>query len=455
MTLLDEILKGESRRIEFKRQLSSLGAACKTAVSFANSGGGKLIFGIEDKTKKIIGVSSDQLDNWRDKVTNSLFDSISPKLSFEIFTVAIGKQNLLVVEIFPSLSLPHYIKSLGSKSGVFIRVGSTTRLADNEIICELERQRINISYDEEVAYGFSVEDISLEELKRYLGAALSKKIKMDDLINLQIVKKDRHKLVPTVGGVLLAGKKPIHSNAYISCALFKGTTAEIFLDRKELKGHLYEQIEEAMLFIKKHIPLRGKIEGLKRKDTYEVPLIALRESIVNAVIHRDYSISGSHIKIAIFDDLIEIISPGVLPKSMEIEDITRGRSEVRNKVISRFFKEINFIEQWGTGITKIFESCKNAQLLEPRFEETGLFFKVTLYRTKSQLSKPQVSTISFTPQEQRILEYLDNQPYIKNAQAQELLKLSSSRVREIFDSLLSKNLIQAGGKGKGRFYFKN
>jgi ATP-dependent DNA helicase RecG len=107
-----------------------------------------------------------------------------------------------------------------------------------------------------------------------------------------------------------------------------------------------------------------------------VPLEAIREAIVNAIVHRDYNISGADIKFAVFDDRIEITSPGSLPRSLEIEDIMAGRSEIRNKVIARFFKEIGFIEQWGTGMRKMVNLCASANLPEPEFRESGLYFKI-------------------------------------------------------------------------------
>lgn len=135
-----------------------------------------------------------------------------------------------------------------------------------------------------------------------------------------------------------------------------------------------------MKFAMVYIAKSGRIEVLQRIDTYKVPLAAVRESLVNAVVHRDYSISGSDIKFAIFDDRIEITSPGALPKALDVDDILSGRSEIRNRVIARFFKEINFIEQWGTGIGKILQACRETGLRDPEFRESGLFFKVTLYK---------------------------------------------------------------------------
>lgn len=171
--------------------------------------------------------------------------------------------------------------------------------------------------------------------------------------------------------------------ARIKCARFKGKDTYEFIDQKELTGPIYEQVEEAIKFAKAHINKSGKITELQRIDEYEIPIVAIREIIANAVVHRDYSISGADIKFAIFDDRIEITSPGLLPKTLDIEDIKIGRSEIKNKVIARFFKEIKFIEEWGTGIKRIIKSCTDAGFEEPIFIETGMFFKVIIKKNNN------------------------------------------------------------------------
>ena len=179
---------------------------------------------------------------------------------------------------------------------------------------------------------------------------------------------------------MLAGRENLFEYARVKCARFKGTEMVEFIDQKEFAGLLYEQAEEAMKFAMTYIAKSGKIEGLQRIDRYEVPLEAIRKAIVNAIVHRDYSISGADIKFAVFDDRIEITSPGCLPRSLEIEDIMAGRSEIRNKVIARFFKEIGFIEQWGTGMRKMVNLCALANLPKPEFKESGLFFKIIFFK---------------------------------------------------------------------------
>ncbi|WP_367277871.1 ATP-binding protein [Clostridium sp.] len=205
---------------------------------------------------------------------------------------------------------------------------------------------------------------------------------------------------------------------------------------------------------------------LQRIDEYEIPIVAIREIIANAVVHRDYSISGADIKFAIFDDRIEITSPGLLPKTLDIEDIKIGRSEIKNKVIARFFKEIKFIEEWGTGIKRIIKSCTDAGLEEPIFMETGLFFKVIIKKNSSDKvtisgDKIKESNERFiidsgitqlSDAENKIILYLKKHESITNKKAREVTGLSASGVRKVFEGLVQKKLIIAFGDKKSRCY---
>ncbi len=155
---------------------------------------------------------------------------------------------------------------------------------------------------------------------------------------------------------------------------------DVFLDRKEYGGDLLTQLENTENFIKNYISLSSEIKGLQREDHYEIPIEAIRESLVNVVVHRDYSNDGRDIKIGIYDDMVNIVSPGAFPSTITQEDILEGRSEIRNRVIARVFKELNYIEQWGSGILRIKSSCKARGLKEPEVVEKGDFVDVSLYR---------------------------------------------------------------------------
>jgi ATP-dependent DNA helicase RecG len=378
------IKKGEGKTIEFKRTLPDGNNIAKTVIAFSNMAGGKIIIGIEDKTAKVIGINDDEAMDFPDKISNIIHERCHPFILPEIYLVYINDAKVLVVEVFPGALKPYYLKNKGKRDGTYIRVGATNKKADMEMIMELERQKRNISFDEELDYELDEKSLDMEQLKSDFHGYTGRSMNHNDLLNLKILKEEHGKIYPTVGGLLLAGKTNYLEYGRIKCARFKGTNMDIFIDQKEFTGPLYRQVEEAMKFAHIYIALSGKVEGLQRIDRYEVPLEVIREAIVNAVVHRDYSISGSDIKFAIFDNRIEVTSPGALPRSLEIEDIIAGRSEIRNKVIARFFKEIEFIEQWGNGIRKMFRLLRLDGLPEPQFRESGLFFKIIIYKKKRQ-----------------------------------------------------------------------
>ena len=374
------IQKGEGKRIEFKKTLPDGNNLAKSVIAFSNMAGGKIVIGIEDKTAKVIGISDDEVLEFPDRISNIIHDRCYPFILPEIYLVYIDNATILVIEIFPGALKPYYLKNKGKQKGTYIRVGATNKAADIEMIRELERQRQNISFDEELNYESDKKSLDIERLRTDFQGYTGRKLTETNLLNLRILKEENGRFFPTIGGMLLAGKTDYLEYARIKCARFKGTNMDIFIDQKEFTGPLYRQVEEAMKFAHIYIALSGKVEGLQRIDRYEVPLEVIREAIVNAVVHRDYSISGSDIKFAIFEDRIEITSPGALPRSLEIEDIITGRSEIRNKVIARFFKEIDFIEQWGSGIRKMLRLLKEAGLPEPQFRESGLFFKMIIFK---------------------------------------------------------------------------
>jgi ATP-dependent DNA helicase RecG len=374
------IRKGEGKTLEFKETLPGGESLAKTAVAFSNMAGGKIIIGIEDRSRKLIGVSENEALDFPDRIYGMIYDRCCPAIIPEIYLVSVEDRKILVVEIYPGAVKPYYLKSKRREKGIYVRVGAVNKPADQEMIGELERQRQNISFDEQPLYDKIEENLDIERLKKDFQRLSGKELTPPDLLNLRIIREEGKQRFVTVGGMMLAGRENLPEYTRVKCARFKGTEMIEFIDQKEFSGVLYEQAEETMKFAMTHIAKSGKIEGLQRIDRYEVPLEAIREAIVNAIVHRDYSISGADIKFAIFDDRIEITSPGCLPRSLEIEDIMAGRSEIRNKVIARFFKEIGFIEQWGTGMRKMVNLCASANLPEPAFKESGLYFKITFFK---------------------------------------------------------------------------
>jgi ATP-dependent DNA helicase RecG len=280
--------------------------------------------------------------------------------------------------------------------------------------------------------------LDLERLQTDFKSLAGREINQEALQTLKLCRLQGDQLQVSYGGWLLAGhSQPEMAN--IQCARFKGEDVGSFIDQKQFSGPLYSQVQSAMAFAQTHIEMSGEINGLQRDDHYRFPLGAIREALVNAMIHRDYSISGSNIKFAIFDSRIEVTSPGALPKAMVISDLSSGRSEVRNKVLARFFKEIRFIEQWGTGIARMTKACLDHGLKPPKFQETGLFFKVIFSKKKK----------NSTAWKDQLLELLEEKPSISAEQCADVLNKSSRTIERQLAKFREDKMISRKGGTRG------
>lgn len=250
--------------------------------------------------------------------------------------------------------------------------------------------------------------------------------------------------------MILLGK---YENCAIKCARFKGKTMDVFLDKKDYNGDLFSQLEKAESFIKNHINLRGEIKGLQRTDTYEIPIEAIREALINAVVHRDYINMGRDIKVGIYDDILNIVSPGGFPSTLTEKDILEGRSEIRNKVIARVFKELNYIEQWGSGIKRIKSSCLKYGLKEPIIKEIGDFVDVEIYRkVPEKCRKVPQEYRDLSEQEMKIIEYIKNNGKITSREVENLIGVKNRRAREILKEMIDLKVIVRKGRGKNTYY---
>lgn len=375
MTLLDEIQQGETKTLEFKKTLPTVADLARTIIAFANTSGGKLIIGVNDN-REIIGLDDNEIFSTQDKIASIIYDRCYPNILPEIYTANIEGRLILIIEIFRGNLLPYYLKQDGKNNSTYIRIGATNRKAEFENILELERHRSNISFDEEINYETELDTLDLTPMKSKF-AAIGKVCDSNKLKNLKLLKEENGKTYPSNALLILLGK---FEHVTIKCSRFKGKTMSVFLDKKEYSGDLFTQLENAENFIKNHIHLRGEINGLQRIDTYEIPIVAIREALVNAVVHRDYSNKGRDIKVGVYDDIVNIVSPGGLPHAITEQNLTQGRSEIRNRGIAGVLKALNYIEQWGTGIKRIKSSCIQHGLQEPDIKETGDFVDVALYR---------------------------------------------------------------------------
>ncbi len=383
--LLELIQKGEDFWTEFKEDISSPDELVSEICAFANAQGGKVIIGVSD-SGEIIGVSRD----YSDEISNWTTTKIEPPLPVIIDKVSYDEKLILIINVPLGPHKPYFVKVKGQLIP-WIRVGSTKKKAGPTELQRLFQDSRRFFADEMEIEGTSIDDLDLEYLDRFFRENFQKSIE-DELSQSEISLEkllENLKLFKngylTTAGLLLFGKNPqMYLPFCIIWALrVKGfdTTEGKFLDRKEISGKLNDQIEKTERFLKEHLKLHGEIKGFDREEEYEIPLEALREVIVNAVAHRDYTIP-SNIRLFIFDDRIEVINPGKLPNTVTIENIKYGIHVERNPIIVSYLTKFKKMSQIGTGIPRMINLVKKATEKEPIFEEIDRQFKVTIYRPK-------------------------------------------------------------------------
>ena len=381
----DLISKPEGKTLEFKRDLSSPKPLMKTLVAFANSAGGMLVLGVTDD-RQVIGV--DQPLDEEERLCNLIADSISPRLVPNVEMVTFRDKTLLVIEVYPSGQRPHWLKAEGPDNGVYVRLGSSNRQADRELIAELRRSVEGTGFDEMVMPDLSVDDLDIPAAQLLFGG--SRVLDEKSLITLKLLRQYQGRLVPTKGAVLLFGKERLmhFPDAWIQCGRFFGTEKIDIFDHIEIDQPLPKAVDEVMLFLKKHAFRGADLSEIRRKDVWSIPIGILREVIINALVHADYSQRGAPVRVVFLDDRIEIENPGLLLPGLTIEDMKQGTSRIRNTVIARVFREMNLIEQWGTGVRRIFKDAEEQGLPEPQIVETGMRVRFTIPLPEKILVQP-------------------------------------------------------------------
>lgn len=392
----NDTLLGESVNTEYKVTLPKDSVKyMKSVIAFANSKGGKIIFGVDDKTRQIVGISNDDLFMMIDSISNAISDSCEPQLIPDIEPKTINGKNVIIVTVPASPNRPYYLKAKGMNDSSYIRVAGTSRPASADKIRELLREGSNTYWDELPCIGYFYNEESAAKLISAIAEARKKaglpekEITLQQLLNWRLLIKDNGKILPSNAFVLLTDAEFFPSSR-LQCAVFKGTDRVIFLDKQEYDGPLYKQIEEGLSFVKRNIRMSAEIKGLYRSERYELPEAAVREMIVNAICHRDYLDSGC-IQIALYDDRLEVTSPGGLYKDLTLEEALSGRSMIRNRAITNAFAQMGLIEAWGTGIKRIKDEAQEYNLPKPAFEASENMFRVNLYRSSSPMASENAS----------------------------------------------------------------
>ena len=467
ITMQYRISQGEFVRKEFKEMLPSKSEKyLKTVVAFSNSAGGEIIIGVRDATHEIVGVNEKEVFQIMDAIVQAISDSIVPQVFPTVTFKTVATKCLVIIDVFPGYNRPYYLKKMGNHEGIYIRVGATTRPADEATRKELELQGLRRSYDSEIYLGKEIELADIELLCKKIADYREKadeiknerKVTIYNLEQWNIIKRQNNQFLPTNCFMLLT-ENPFNF-AKIQCGVFKGIDRSIFVDKREYTGPIFEQIEEAYQFVLRNIQLGGVIEGIVRKDRYELPVDSIREAIVNAVVHRTY-IERSCIQVALFDDRLEITSPGKLYGGITQEMILKGRSSIRNESIATIFSQMNIIEGWGTGIQRIFKQCQDWELPKPSIEELGTCFRLIIYRKKEK-RLIQEETIAYEYElraevfldrrMEKIKEIIQTEGGITRERVEQLFGLSKSGALYFINTLIATGHIYKVGRSRNSLY---
>lgn len=392
--LKDDIKSGGSDQLEFKEKISdSSDKWLKTVVAFANCRGGRILFGVSD-SREIIGLDCD-LFAAKDAIADAIANACQPAIPMTIGISSVDGKPIIVLEIAEGRKTPYFLKAKGQSEGVYVRYDATTRQADELSIKDLLVNGSGRGFDQFECRGLKVTDADIDELcSRMFATAranagsdeqrnLVKPVTKSQLVKWRILIPDGSSVRASNAYALLSGSDlfPVETK----CAVFKGRTRDVFIDRRKFTGPVQEQVESAFEYVLSKINVGSKIEGLYREDVFEIPPSVIRELVVNAIVHRNY-VDGesSSVSIALYDDRLEVTSPGRLPYGVTVQKMLCGYSECRNKALAQAFAYMNLIEDWGSGIPRITARVQAAGLRDIEFQAWPTAFRATVYRPTPQ-----------------------------------------------------------------------
>lgn len=380
---LKEIIdNGENSYIEFKEEGIKAKDLAEEIVAFANSEGGMILIGVDDDGN-IAGISDTLIE---EKIMNVCRNNCIPNIIPAFQSVEIDGKTIAIITISKGLNKPYYT----TDHKYYLRVGTTKRIASREELLRLFEANGALHFDISPVEDTTIKDLNLDVIRDYFLKynafdlhEESKEAVQRILINADIMAEANDKLLCTVGGLLVFGKNPekrLPQNG-VSFAHFKGIEiTDELVDRKVITGRIQDIAEQLMVVLKNNMKTPSVINGLKREEKEEYPSLVLREAIVNTLVHRNYSISGSKIRIFMFDDRVEFHSPGRLPNTVTIEKMKIGISYARNPFLVKYMENLRYIDQLGRGIPMIIKSMKEVGAKAPLLQEFGEEFILTLYK---------------------------------------------------------------------------
>lgn len=500
----EEIFAGESESLEFKVDVSPKTISwMKTIVAFANGNGRRIVFGVSDAPVEIVGFDGAEIFQKIDAITNAIVDSCEPKIYPRVTTQIVDGKNIIIVEISAGMDRPYFIRSQGQVDGVYIRVAATTRRCGLSFVREMIQDGEGFSYDQrKTKRELSEDEIdafcnrlyrhALENVSSDASKADVKRIGRSQLMAWKLIREEDGRTYASIGYQLLDGRLDECPDAWIQCAVFRGTTRSIFVTKRDIKGPIDEQVEEARDFVLEHINVGGRLHGMAMQNVYELPLFSIREMIANAVCHRSY-IQDGKIQVAIYDDRLEVTTPRKLDRDLTLDRMKRGVSKIWNRGIAEVFSYLHLVEAWGSGMPRIYQEAREYGLREPELIDLDGWVRMNLYRkpfafdangvvspasfvnetdetnhaTESETDetkyatneieqkKKQLQTLevaSLEEREKQILETLKHCPNATQVQLSEKLHISIGTLKRIMPKLREKGFLKRKGSNRSGYW---
>ncbi|MDX1991750.1 MAG: ATP-binding protein [bacterium] len=458
--------RGRSTTFDWFDAQPAVAAIALTMAAMANSQGGMLVIGIVSEGRQAIVAGIQDRGEIIDRILQAAV-ALDPTLIIPLpRSIIVDGKTVVAVRV--SAGLPHVYAYEGR---YLVRQGTVNLPLNPRELRTLLMQRGEFSFEAALTPGATREDLDWDRVHHYANTLSLKSDPEQLLIRRGCLTQNGDQLRPTNAGILLFGKDPQRfiRGADITAARFAGTTMSDRFSRQDLVGTLPEQIRRSETFLLDHLRKDVTLtDSMERQERYEVPMEAARELVVNAVAHRDYSISGDGIRLFLFKDRMEVTSPGGLPGPVTVANIKDERFS-RNPIIVQVLSDMGFIERLGYGINRVIELMHQQDLREPEFKETGSSFKVALFnqerlilsvvRAKAAELNGEFSGeyngLPVNARQEAAIAFL-RQPgttRITNSELQKLFPdVHAETIRRDLADLVTKNILSKMGEKRGSYY---
>ena len=427
----------ESEVVELKAEI--VGDICKEVIAFANTKGGTLYIGVSNDGS-VVGVKN--ADQVILQMNNMIRDSIKPDVTMFVGYEAqhVSDKDIIAVTIQKGTDRPYYLSSKGLKpSGVYVRNGTSSDPATDTAIRRMIKETDGDSFE------------SMRSLEQNLSFEAAEKQFEKQNIPFNAAKMQTLGMISADGiysnvALLLSDQCP----STIKAATFSGEDKGSFQDRREFDGSLFQQMEELYSYLDMRNQTKATFDGLYRIDTRDYPEDALREALLNSLVHRDYSFRASTL-VSVYADRIEFVSVGGLPSGIELDDIMLGLSVCRNPKLAAIFYRLQLIEAYGTGMPKIMNAYTETEL-KPKIEVSSNVFKITLPNRNTGANHTETLVGTLKSEEKRILDFIGSHGHIVRSDVDRLLDVSQATANRILKRMVAEGLIYQDGNGRKTKY---